>query len=305
VSRLVSRARLFELASAIVSRIPPSIWPLLWTIGGCAAYLTLKDVRKVVRRNQTVVLTQVLGRGIATSFVVEVSTFRAFVSYARYFVELFGLARMSVTDIASDIVSYGGEEFFDRLHHGKPCVAVLAHLGNWEWGGAWASVAFGGLTTVAEHLKDESMTRWFADFRERLGMNIVLLGERAPRELLRELRSGKLVALVADRDVAGTGESTTMFGHRVKLPAGPAVLSVLTGAPIFPVGTYHGKAGTHIVRFYPKIEPATGKPKEAVREMLDKLAIRFEEMIGQAPHQWHNFQPYFFESDQDRSDEDH
>ena len=46
-------------------------------------------------------------------------------------------------------------------------------MGNWDLAGAWASVHWTAVTTVAERPKPEEVFREFLEFREGLGMTIL------------------------------------------------------------------------------------------------------------------------------------
>ena len=60
-------------------------------------------------------------------------------------------------------------------------------------------------------------------------------GAAVLRALQRATRS---VCLLCDRDIERGGVEVEFFGERTTLPAGPATLSLRTGAPILPVGVY-------------------------------------------------------------------
>jgi lauroyl/myristoyl acyltransferase len=84
-----------------------------------------------------------------------------------------------------------------------------------------------------------------------------------------------------------------MFGEERRLPAGPALLSLFTGAPLLAAAAYDLADGwtTHIE---PPIEiERTGEMREDVIALTRILANRFERAIAAAPTQWHMFQPFW------------
>ncbi len=236
--------------------------------------------------------------GIALRFVAEVRTALAFVYYLRYFVELLELPFLSTEAVSAPIVAYDTGEFLDLAREKKPVIAVLAHTGNWDWGGSWVATNIRGLTAVAEDLVDPDVARWFVELRRAKGIEVVLLGSGVTSSLLRTLGAGGLVALVMDRDISGAGVKVEMFGRSVRLPAGPGVLAAIGGAPIVPVATYHGRGRKQVIRFYPSVKPLEGVSRHEQAEYLtQELAKRLEQIIAAAPSQWHNFQPYFIDQD--------
>ena len=155
---------------------------------------------------------------------------------------------------------------------------VSSHSGNWDLAGAWACDRYGGIATVAERLKPAGLYDKFVDYRESLGMEVLPHGEDATfRQLLRRLKEGKLVCLVADRDLSGSGVPVDFFGETASMPAGPAMLSLMTGAPIMPVELWHVKGGL----------------KARVRAALpltQSMADAFADAITAHPADWHMMQ---------------
>ncbi len=102
-------------------------------------------------------------------------------------------------------------------------VVALPHSGNWDLAGAWACVTRLPVTTVAEALPNGDFES-FLRFRERLGMEV--LSHRDPGALIKligAVRRGRLVCLLADRDLAGRGLPVRWRGHPITMPAGPGI----------------------------------------------------------------------------------
>jgi lauroyl/myristoyl acyltransferase len=290
---LISKARLLQVGATIVGRVPRWVDPLLWSVAGTMSYLMKPSRRGVVRENQRLALRARFGTKAVSSWRLEHSTYKAHYYYARYWVEILRLGTLGLSEVVLSVDTVASEEFVTRRLTRQPTIAVLAHVGNWEWGGAWVSLACNGVTAVAERLEDPAMTQWFLDARRRLGMEIVLTGGDVARSLLRALREGDLVALLVDRDISGTGEPVEFLGQRVPLSSGPGVLSVMSGVPIFPVGTYQRRGGRQEVRFFPPIYPPNeGTRAERVGVVMRDVAAAIEAIVQEEPGQWHNFQPY-------------
>ena len=73
---------------------------------------------------------------------------------------------------------------------------------------------------------------YFEHVRTELGVTIVPLGDAAT-SLIAALERGEAVGVVADRNIVGSGVKVELFGAPARLPIGPAVLSVQTGALIY------------------------------------------------------------------------
>jgi KDO2-lipid IV(A) lauroyltransferase len=105
--------------------------------------------------------------------------------------------------------------------------------------------------------------------------------------LASRLRDGKLIALVADRDITRSGIDVEFFGDTARMPAGPAALSVGTGAALLPVTLWY-EGGAMGMRFHPRIDqPTWGGRGERVAAMTQQLADTFAGGIAAHPADWH------------------
>jgi len=238
------------VTAVILGRLPRVLDPVLWSVAGTASYFVSDRRRNTVRRNQLLALRARFGADGFRKWQLELSIYRAFYFYARYWVEVLRIQSLSAEDVVLAVDLVNADEFVARRLANEPTIAMACN----------------GVMAVAEALEDAEMTEWFLSARERLGMEIVLTGGDAVRSLLKGLRQGKLVALAVDRDVSGTGEMVDFLGARVPLSSGAGVLSVMSGVPIYPVGTYQRRSGRQEVRFYPPIYPPT-----EVREQTESL----------------------------------
>jgi lauroyl/myristoyl acyltransferase len=112
--------------------------------------------------------------------------------------------------------------------------------------------------------------------------------------MAQRLRAGKLVTIVADRDLSDTGVEVDFFGEKALLPAGPAALAVQTGAALMPVScSFVGKTewAAHVYDEIPV--PASGTRKEKIAAMTQALAEAFQQGILEHPTDWHMLQRLF------------
>jgi phosphatidylinositol dimannoside acyltransferase len=223
-------------------------------------------------------------------------------SYARYWCEAFrlpGMARATVLARMDPHVT-GIAPLFEALDQGRGVVVGLPHSGNWDLAGLWfveTQRRFGRpaqVTTVAERLRPESLFRRFVAFREGLGFEVLAAGDgpEVYRTLLRRLRNGGLVCLVADRDLSASGVEVSFFGEPARLPSGPARLAAATGAlflPAFPHFTPDGWG----VRIGDEIPVQERAGRDDVAKATQALADAFAEMIAARPDDWHMLQRVF------------
>jgi phosphatidylinositol dimannoside acyltransferase len=211
-------------------------------------------------------------------------------SYARYWREAFRLPSMDKADLGRRLDSKvrGKEHIEAGLAAGTGVVLALPHTGNWDMAGVWLAQTHGGLSTVAERLKPESLYQRFVDYREGLGFEIFPLsgGETPPfAELAARLRENRVVCLLGERDLNRKGVPVTFFGEPTRMPAGPAKLAIETGAPLHPVHCWFDGADWGF-----SVDPAIDV-SGGVGAATQALADRFAANIAAHPEDWHMLQP--------------
>jgi KDO2-lipid IV(A) lauroyltransferase len=176
------------------------------------------------------------------------------------------------------------------------------HMGNWDHAGAWAALTDAPVVTVAERLRPERLYERFLAYRVGLGMEILPLtgGQGRVLDALSDrLRSARLVPLLADRDLGSSGIPVQLLGEDTKLPPGPALLALRTGAALHPVSIWYEPdpdAGPRrhrlVIRFHDEISPpAEGRTREKVTAMTQQVADTFGSAIREHPQDWHMLQP--------------
>ncbi|NIZ89800.1 phosphatidylinositol mannoside acyltransferase [Kineococcus rubinsiae] len=231
-------------------------------------------------------------------------------SYARYWCETFRLPSFSRERIVTTVSTSGLEPVRAALAEGRGVVLALGHLGNWDHAGAWATLELAPVVTVAERLRPEAVYDAFLAFRASLGMTVLPLGEAATSAtLVRRLRAGALVPLLADRDLTGHGVPVRFLGEELRMAAGPASLALATGAALFttavtsvplppghPARRTGARWGLHLA-FGPRltVPPAVrgaGRPA-AVAALTQELADGLAAAVAARPEDWHVLQPVF------------
>lgn len=250
-------------------------------------YALVPPVRERVAANQA----QVLGLPIDDP-LVQASTREAFRLYLRYWVDSFRLAKLSPEEVRERTEVVGIEHLREALAGGSGAIAVLPHTGNWDAAGAWIATERIRIVSVAEELRPPRLFELFLRHRREIGMEIIGLSGNGGvgRRLAAELADGAFVALVADRDLNGRGVEVEMFGRARSLPAGPALLSLTSGAPLLVCALSTTRRGWRIVIEPPLTFEPTGDRRADVTALTRAVAVRFEAAIAANPADWHVFQ---------------
>ena len=278
---------LYRSVAWLARTLPEGPGRRLFRFGGRLACDLAPATRAVVSRNQA----QVLGRPPGDP-LVRAATREAFDSYARYWFDSFRFAVLPPEEVASRMATIDDDHLWHALDGGKGAIVALPHVGNWDAAGPWLSALGRPVVAVAEQLRPPRLYDLFVANRTAFGVDVIGLGdEGVARTLAKRLAAGSIVALVADRDLTGRGVEVTMFGRTRRLPAGPALLSLTTGAPLIVTPVFQTERGWRVVMTPPLTIEPTGDRRADVTALTQRMAEAFERAIASAPTDWHMFQP--------------
>ena len=276
----------YRLGAGLVGILPGAVVIRLGSFGGWLSWMWSKGRREMAIRH----MARVLGPDADH----EKAARAMFSAYGRYWAETFWFRPRRVKSVRRHITVHGGHHLAEANAAGRPIVAAIPHLGNWEMAASIADDVGVRVTAVAEALANRLVLDWFMAFRNSLNIDILLAekGASTMRGLLAALKDGQLVALVADRDIPRTGTEVSFFGETTTLPSGPAALALRTDAALVPVASYFKKGRGHVVVISEPLVPLSeGTRDEKVADLTQQVAHAFEDLIRREPTQWHLVQP--------------
>ena len=228
---------------------------------------------------------------------LEFLTNAGFRSYLRYWCDTFRFPSWSIERLLSTTTCSNEELLREPIAAKRGCIVALPHAGNWDHAGAYFCATGIPLTTVAEHLKPEKLFRKFLEYRSKIGMEVLDLDSRSIATLAQRLRAGKLVALVADRDLSKNGVPVNFFGDGARMPGGPALLAIQTGAELITAFVKYEKSGIHIFFEDAIPVPENGTVGEKAAVMTQIMADRFATQISRHTVDWHMLQRIWVDAD--------
>jgi phosphatidylinositol dimannoside acyltransferase len=289
------RTALIRALSAVAGALPEPPLVALAEAAGEIWYRVAPARAGRARRNLARVATALArdGRGSALARraaddpdALERLVRRAFRHAARYYLEVARTPATTPADVRRRL-DVETPEVVDQIVAGAyPVILVGAHFGAIELPIMYVADRVGyRMVAPMETVADPGLQAWIERSRTSAGIRAVPL-EHARRELLAELRAGRSVGIVGDRDITGGGLRVPFFGAPAPLPIGAALLAVETGAPLV-VGGARRTAGGRYAGWLARIDvPESGSRRERVAALVAATAACFEELIGQAPEQW-------------------
>jgi lauroyl/myristoyl acyltransferase len=280
----------FRVAAAIFGSLPEPAVRWLGERGGRLWYTRSSNRIPLLTSH----MRRVLGED-ASDAAVDDAVKGLFRSYGRYWAETFWFRPRRKVAISRRVEHVNFDPIYAAQKAGRGIVFAVPHLGNWEVAGIVANEIGSPIIAVAEDLPNEHITKWFVDLRREFDIEIVLTTDPKLRsKLIRRLKDGGAIALLADRDVTGGGVAVDFFGGSASVPVGPVVFAELTGASLLPVAAYFQEGAGHRIVVLDEVElPGGGTRSERVAAGEQLLIESLEELIRAAPSQWHLFQPHW------------
>ena len=244
---------------------------------GALAFALGRSARLMARKNAAVVV----GRERSLSTVR-----RMFAHNAQYYLSLFTPRPKDFRLEDHDL--RGWEHFREALEMGRGCLLVSPHLGDINYYAELFVASGFGVNVLVEDLQPAELCELVVELRARRGVNVIVGGAGALRQVYKALDRNEIVAVISDRDVAGDGQETSFFGRPARLPALAFSIGARRHTPVV-FGCAVRLADGHIVSDV----RAPFIPSTDLRAEVARMAGVFEEFICRWPDQWLAFQPIF------------
>jgi KDO2-lipid IV(A) lauroyltransferase len=269
----------------------------LWWLGNAAGEIEYRVTRKrrdYARRNLRRVVVWMAARGVGDERyhraatderALEAIVHSAFRHHAHYYIELARAPRFDWQYLKERLFIETPVEVEAALSRREALILVGLHFGTIELPGFLALHRIGQVVAPMESLRNERIQAYMRRTRGVIGVRILNI-EEAGHELLAVLRRNEPIGIIADRDLTGGGLEVELFGARTKIPAGPALLSAETGAPVYVSGVRRVGPGRYRGVLWP-LPAIEGKSRrERSRSMAQAEAVLFERILYDAPEQW-------------------
>ena len=249
---------------------------------GALAYLVLPHLRRHAEINLRIALPELDDRQRNR---IKRNVFR---NLGRLLGEISQFPRLNRENIQS-IVTYDGlDHYLDAVSRGRGVILLTGHIGAWELS-VFAHSVYGYPMSFLKRNVDNPLVEELAErYRSRFG-NRSIDKRNSVREILKTLKSGAVVGILADLNAAREeGVFVDFFGIQACTTAGVATLALRTGAVVLPgYLIWDEKARIHRLHFEPPVETIeTGNQKEDVIANSGRYTKVLESIISRYPDQW-------------------
>jgi lauroyl/myristoyl acyltransferase len=213
---------------------------------------------------------------------------RAFQNYGRMVLDFLLMGSLTKEDLIQRTDIDGLEHLDAALALGRGVILALPHMGSWDNTGSYGGALGYPIVAVTGRFPG-SLNDAVVRTRERYGLQVLLVGRPAVREIIQALNANRMVGLVCDQE-EGPGVEVRFFGRRALVPGGPAALAMKTGAALMPGYQYMTPSGRHHIHLEAALSWPDGETKE---DLMQRIVHRFEAFIRERPEQWYAFKPIF------------
>jgi KDO2-lipid IV(A) lauroyltransferase len=175
----------------------------------------------------------------------------------------------------------------ERYAEGKGLLLFTAHFGNWELLAQSVKTNLGlPVHIIVKTQSNPLVDKKINQRRTRFG-NSVIPVETSLREVLKTLRSGGAVGIVADQAAPRENVPIEFFGRSVPTHEGPAVLSLKVGSPLLALFSVRQDDGSYVVHVQEVPTRDLGDyTQENVVELTKRHTKLTEEFIRRYPDHW-------------------
>lgn len=283
----VSMYRFYRVCEWLASWIPQGVAYAVARVLGELQFLLDSPRREAMIANQRHLLPD------ASESEIVHSARRACFGVAKNYYDLFRLPAMTDAEVRRYFTFVGEEHLRTAAARGKGVIIVAPHLGSFNLVPALACTLGFKVVAVVEHIRDPRLHEYFLQLRKNHGLQVVTNSPQDVRVILRTLREGGIVLMLADRNVGTATDEVVFFGARTQLPAGPGLIARRTGAAILPAYSYRTSNNDSVAVAMPSLTLPEIKGTPEQRRAADTQAITraLEVGISKAPDQWAALQP--------------
>lgn len=264
----------------------PALYRVAYTVGDLG-YTLFPRVRANVWDN----LRHVYPPGTPKSTIRRAAR-QVFRNVALYYADMAYLPRLDPQELFDKRLVVHGlfELLIPAAQSGKGVIMMSAHFGNPELVGQGLIPCGVKVFALTEPLKPPQLSRMLDRIRSSKGHTFAPVSVGNVKRVMRTLKQGGVVVLMADRDIEGPRMLVPFMGEDVSMPTGPIEVALRTGAIVIPSFTTRKGYMLDAYCEEPLELEKTGDFQQDVRAGTLKFLERFEKRLRADPGQWAVFE---------------
>jgi KDO2-lipid IV(A) lauroyltransferase len=265
----------------ILALLPRKVSLMMAEVLGRAAYRFLGKYRDITIKNLDASFPDNLGKNGELAKKV-------FINMAKNGADWIKLIFSPIGYLDDLITGTEGMEHLDAaLKKGRGVVVLTAHLGNWELLASFLrSNGYDG-AVIVKKLYFSKFNKIIMRLRDLYKAQVIYRDE-SPKKMIKILKEGKILGLLADQDIDSlTGVFVNFFGRPAYTPIAPVKLGMVNSSCIVPVFVIRKPDDTYMVSADSPIEFQEDDDKDLVmKKYTQKWTLVLEKYVRKYPDQW-------------------
>jgi len=181
----------------------------------------------------------------------------------------------------------GLERLDEVLAQGRGAVVLGFHFGNWELLGFTLRMKGYPGALIARRIYFHKYDKFVNRLRQRFDARVIYR-EETPKKMLRELKSGGVLGVLADQDIDSVdGVFVDFFGKSAYTPQAPVKIAMAAKTKIVPIFVVRKKDNTHKLVVEEAIDVTSGgRTEEEVKRYTQMWTSLLEKYVRKYPEQW-------------------
>jgi KDO2-lipid IV(A) lauroyltransferase len=210
----------------------------------------------------------------------------AFAHFGGLLFELIKFGTLSEDEMLAATEPEGEERARQAYAQGRGVLFFTGHFGYWEIHAITHALRMRPISALARPLDNVLLDSMLEQIRTRTG-NAVIPRQGAVRRMLRELASGRGLAILIDQHLHSSDAIyVTFFGRPAATTSALAALALRTGAPVIPVFALPLPDGRYRLVYEPPVTPPRADTPDAVREFTQRCTDVLEMYVRRHPELW-------------------
>ena len=210
-----------------------------------------------------------------------------FINFGKQFYDMMMMRRYNEAALNELFDCENMEVFGRHKEKGKGVIGVTAHLSSWELCAMMIAMRYGTVNAVFMQHPNEGVNNFYIRQRAAKNVQAIMPGIDSFHRCVEALKRNEILAIVGDVDYASSGIETDFFGKRMRVPKGPPLLAMRSGAPMVCAAFLRsGNSRIHLEMGDMIEVPEEGDIDTRIRQTAKKYLAYFEKIILRDPSQW-------------------
>jgi KDO2-lipid IV(A) lauroyltransferase len=191
--------------------------------------------------------------------------------------------------LTDDVGIVGLEHFREALENGKGAIAIGSHTGNFVNMVTRMAREDIPYVILTKKIKNEAINDAYNWGKEYCGVQYIDVKKRSDnmKVIRRALMDNRIIHFIMDERKKRGGIMVPFFGKPASTAAGPAILSLDTGAPLIPIFITHRGRYRQVIEILPPLSvELTGDRDTDVYNLTAAVNRVIEDYIRTYPEQW-------------------